>query len=84
MFGAKVIRSLGSIMEAIQTANSTLSATPLLVSLIQGDNSFYIFLSGPKGAVRSHSTACDVGTFRYPKESRRALPQSDGGVTFNN
>ena len=42
MFGAKVIRSLESIVGAIQTANSTLSATPLLVSLIQGDNSFYI------------------------------------------
>ena len=24
---------------------------------------------------------CDVSTFRYPKESRRALSQSDGGVT---
>ena len=42
MFGAKVIRSLESIVGAIQTANSTLSATPLLVSLKQGDNSFYI------------------------------------------
>ena len=30
-----------------------------------------------KRAVRSHSTACDDGTFRYPKESRRALSRSD-------
>ena len=42
MFGAKVIKALGSIMGAVQTANSTLSATPLLVSLKQGDNSLYI------------------------------------------
>ncbi len=27
----------------------------------------------PEGAVRSHSTACDDGTFMFPKESRRAL-----------
>ncbi len=26
-----------------------------------------------EGAVRSHSTACDDGTFMFPKESRRAL-----------
>ena len=44
MFDAKVIRSLGSIMGAIKTTNSTLSATSLLVSLTQGDNSFFIFL----------------------------------------
>ena len=31
----------------------------------------------PEGAVRSHSTACDDGTFMFPKESRRALSRSD-------
>ena len=40
MFDAKVIRSLGSIVGAIQTANATLSAS--LVSLTQEDNSLYI------------------------------------------
>ena len=42
MLGAKVIRSLESIVGAIQTANSTLSEALPLVSLIQGDNSLYI------------------------------------------
>ncbi|MDO5461674.1 MAG: hypothetical protein Q4F44_08530 [Bacteroidales bacterium] len=31
----------------------------------------------PEGAVRSHSTACDDGTFMFPKESRRALSRRD-------
>ncbi|MBQ3189375.1 MAG: hypothetical protein IJB60_08100 [Bacteroidaceae bacterium] len=31
----------------------------------------------PEGAVRSHSTACDDGTFMFPKEFRRALSRSD-------
>ena len=31
----------------------------------------------PEGAVRNRSTACDDGTFMFPKESRRAMSRSD-------
>ena len=47
----------------------------VVTNLLEYSSSYF------KRAVRSHSTACDDGTFRSPKECRR-LPLCGGGVYF--